>query len=213
MDAISTPEHNPRSWNALSLGVRDYREVYEIQKDLVRDHGKELGPDTVIFVEHPEVYTFGRKSGQEKETVQGIHIERGGESTYHNPGQLVMYPIVYLRPGERDLHRYLRLLEEAVMRTLSSFSVISQRREGATGVWVANGQRKIASVGVAVSSWVTYHGVALNVDNPLEGFSKIRPCGFSHEVMTSIQKETGHRLEIAMVREELYKHLKAVLTP
>lgn len=118
-------------------------------------------------------------------------MERGGEATFHNPGQLVAYPLLRLEGAERDLHLHLRRLEGVVIELCEAFGVEASRRQGATGVWVRSQTRKIASIGVAVSRWVTYHGVALNVDNELKGFQKISPCGFSANVMISLKEELG----------------------
>lgn len=187
----------------LDLGIREYGEVYEMQRALVEK--KRADPkesDTLIFVEHPEVYTYGRKSKDAPEFMAqpSFLIERGGEATYHNPGQLVVYPILTLGEGERDLHRYLRNLEEVLIRLLAAYQIEGERREGATGVWIRGQSRKIASIGVAVKGWVTYHGVALNVANDLKGFSKISPCGFAADVMTSLQKEGASTATMASVK-------------
>lgn len=173
------------------LGVRDYDEVYHQQQELVTrlKHSESL--DRLLFVEHPDVYTLGRRSSQQ-ETDQAfptVSVERGGQITYHNPGQLVSYPILKLQEKERDLHKYLRRLEQVLIDLLEDFGLPAERRPGATGVWIVGKEKKIASIGVAVSSWVTYHGTALNVHNDLSGFAKIRPCGFPSEVMTSMAVE------------------------
>jgi lipoate-protein ligase B len=176
------------------LGVADYETVYRQQRDWVeRKKRRELAEDVLVLVEHPEVYTYGRKSKQPllPAGIPSFSVERGGEVTYHNPGQLVAYPILELPPHERDLHRYLRKLEEVLIGTLRDFGLSAERRPGATGVWLADREKKIASIGVAVSSWVTYHGVALNVNNELSGFCRVSPCGFSGEVMTSLAAELG----------------------
>lgn len=174
------------------LGLCDYRKAYDHQKALVekrRVHSSEL--DTLLFVEHPEVYTHGRKAPtlpfDPKLSV--VEIERGGEITYHNPGQLVAYPILALQAGERDLHLHLRRLEGTLIAVLGAFGIAAERRAGATGVWVIGREKKIASIGVAVSGWVTYHGIALNVLNDLAGFQRIHPCGFAPDVMTSMKEE------------------------
>jgi lipoyl(octanoyl) transferase len=174
------------------LGVRDYDEVYQHQLETVaRLKLAHLSLDRLIFVEHPDVYTLGRRSSQ-AETDQAfptVSVERGGQITYHNPGQLVSYPILKLQDNERDLHKYLRRLEQVLIDVLNDFGVSGERRPGATGVWIEGKEKKIASIGVAVTSWVTYHGTALNVCNDLSGFAKIRPCGFPSEVMTSMAVE------------------------
>ncbi len=192
------------------LGVRDYDQAYQYQLELLtrRKHGH-LSFDRLLFVEHPDVYTLGRRSSQQ-ETDQAfptVSVERGGQITFHNPGQLVSYPILKLQETERDLHKYLRRLEQVLIDVLSDYGLQGERRPGATGVWIAGKQKKIASIGVAVSSWVTYHGTALNVDNDLSGFAKIRPCGFPSEVMTSLAVELRESCpSLAEVKESYLQH-------
>lgn len=183
------------------LGLVAYHEAYALQREILdRKRWDPSLPDTLLLLEHPEVYTAGRKSAL-KEGDGKVAIERGGEDTFHNPGQLVAYPLLGLREGERDLHRYLRSLESVLIAVLGRFGIEGERRPGATGVWV-RGPRKIASVGVAVSGWVTYHGVALNVCNDLRGFSRIHPCGFDAGVMTSMAEVLGdHRPSVADVKQ------------
>ncbi|MCB0416019.1 MAG: lipoyl(octanoyl) transferase LipB [Bdellovibrionaceae bacterium] len=174
------------------LGLVAYDLAYEQQKQLVEAKRADGNlADYLLLLEHPEVYTYGRKSKAEEIPQDGIEIERGGQVTFHNPGQLVGYPILRLEPGRRDLHRYLRWLEDRLIVTLARFGIVAGRRDGATGVWVNDGQQKIASIGVAVSGWVTYHGFALNVCNELKGFAKIHPCGFDSRVMTSMLELLG----------------------
>lgn len=173
-------------------GLLDYATAYARQKALVDRLRREPSAlDTLVFVEHPDVYTYGRKSEPGFRAQPSYEIERGGEATFHNPGQLVAYPIVRLHEGERDVRRYLRAIEAALGETLRHYGLASSVREGATGLWVCDGMRKIASIGVAVSSWITYHGLALNIENDLRGFSRISPCGFSARVMTSLKAELG----------------------
>lgn len=174
----------------VDLGTMAYAESWEFQKNIVSKI--QVDPtrlDQLVIVEHPEVITVGR--GFQGENKDAFEIERGGEATLHNLGQLVFYPILRLRPGERDIHGFLRKLEEVLILTMNEWGISAERRPGATGVWVDKGSRKIASIGIAVSKWVTYHGCALNVDNDLTAFRKINPCGFDWSVMTSITKETG----------------------
>lgn len=180
---------NPREIKFENLGTREYSDVYAYQKQLVEHRKQDKTIDTVIFVQHPEVYTFGRKVKEIPQIGHALSIERGGEGTYHNPGQLVCYPIFKLSKSERDIPKFMRNLEEVFIQLLFSFNVFSERKEGATGVWIKNKNKKIASLGVAFSSWVSYHGVALNVNNDLSGFYKINPCGFNAEVMTSMALE------------------------
>lgn len=177
------------------LGISDYCETWILQRKLLENrYADPLTTDKLLVVEHPEVITIGRKfKGPVPEGA--LSIERGGEATLHNPGQLVFYPILLLQERERDLHWYLRQLEKVVIHTLFGFGIIGVRRADSTGVWVDFGKRKICSIGVAVSRWVTYHGVALNVSNDLTPFQKINPCGFEWTVMTSVEREIGRKVE------------------
>ena len=176
-----------------------YAEALEKQQELVRRRIAEEIPDTLILCEHPATYTFSARPGAEshllvpQETLdqRGVavhHTSRGGDVTAHNPGQLVAYPIVSLEK-KRDLHAFLRLLEETIIATLAQFSVHGERREGKTGIWL--GTRKIAAIGVAARNWVTYHGLAINVANDLAFFDDIVPCGIaaSEGSVTSLLRE------------------------
>jgi lipoyl(octanoyl) transferase len=201
----------------LELGTRAYHEVLDLQRDLVAARQADAIPDTLILVEHPEVITLGRSAKPENVLDVGdlavVPIERGGDATYHGPGQLVAYPIFWLREDERDLHRYLRGLEEAILRTLADFGLRGMRVPGSTGVWIGDpaAPRKLASIGVAVRKWVTLHGLALNVSTDLARFAAINPCGFPARVMTSMVRESGGPVVIAPVRQALARHLGQVL--
>lgn len=191
-------------------GLCDYDEAYRQQQQWVAQlKHSSSSLDRLMFVEHPDVYTLGRRSSaQEIDAVfPTVSVERGGQVTYHNPGQLVSYPILKLQEGERDLHKYLRRLEQVLIDVLGDFGIRGERRPGATGVWIEGREKKIASIGVAVSSWVTYHGTALNVHNDLSGFAKIRPCGFPSEVMTSLAVELRDRCpSMAEVKESYLRN-------
>ncbi len=182
------------------LAVRDlgriaYRDAWALQKETVAARRAGTAPDTLLVCEHDPVVTVGR--GTKGEAVLDRRfpveeVERGGEATYHGPGQVVVYPIVALAPGARDLHRWLRALEEAGLRTLAASGLEAGRRDGATGVWIG-GTRKLVSIGVAADRWVTWHGLALNHRTDLAHFAAIRPCGFDAQVMTSMEAELGER--------------------
>jgi lipoyl(octanoyl) transferase len=177
-------------------------------------------PDTLILVEHPHVITLGRGSHRENLVNVGniptFEIERGGDVTYHGPGQLVGYPIFLLRPQERDLHVYLRNLEETLLRTLGDFGIAAGRNPGWTGAWTAPQQgdgvapRKLASIGVAVKRWVTLHGFALNVSTDLAQFTAINPCGLEAGVMGSISDVLGRAVAMDDVKARVRHHVSDV---
>ena len=182
------------------LGLMDYDAAYAFQRDAARRRiSGELANDLLIFVQHPPVITLGRstKPGNllatpEYLALQGIalrEIERGGDVTVHEPGQLVMYPIVDLKQHREDLHWYLRQLEEVVINALATLGIDSERSPGQTGVWREG--RKLASIGVHVKQWVTWHGVALNVENDLSTFAHVVPCGIDRVEMTTVAREAA----------------------
>jgi lipoate-protein ligase B len=204
------------AWQVVDLGTMAYRDARERQLAEVERRKIDDGDDVLLLVEHPHVITLGRSRAAAANVVAAgdvdvVEIERGGDVTYHGPGQIVAYPIVLLRDGERDLHRFLRGLEEAVIRTLARFELAGAREAGKTGVWI-DGTRKICSMGIACRRWVTFHGLALNVTTDLSYFHRINPCGFDATVMTSMQRELGDRAPpIAAVRDVLADQLGAIL--
>jgi lipoyl(octanoyl) transferase len=180
----------------IDLGRLDYREARARQLEWVAARQRGERQDALLLVEHPHVITVGRRLGAlanllRPGEVEVIEVERGGDVTYHGPGQIVAYPILALGDGERDLHRFLRNLEEAMISTLARFGIAGSREPGKTGVWVAEGARKIASIGIACRKWITFHGLALNVTTDLAYFARIQPCGFDARVMTSMAAELG----------------------
>lgn len=181
------------------LGRIEYGAAWRLQKERVDRRIAGDVPDALLVCEHDPVFTQGRRNAVEGTShVAGVpvfSIERGGEMTWHGPGQVVGYPVIDLSPRGRDVHRYLRDLEEALIRVLGAFGLRGGRREGATGVWVEGS--KVASIGVAVRRWVTYHGFALNCDPDLRAFQLIRPCGFDPEVMTSMTSLLGRPVGVA----------------
>jgi lipoate-protein ligase B len=190
--------------NVLDLGLRDYAQVLELQRKLVDLRARKLVPDTLILVEHLHVFTVGKAvSGEIPDQVDGVtvfRVERGGQWTYHGPGQLVGYPILDLNGRQRDIHRFLRSIEETLILTIGEFGIIGGRGEQ-TGVWV--GEKKIASIGAAVRNWISYHGFALNVNTDLTYFHKITPCGFHGSTMTSMNAQLGHEVNFSKVKEQL----------
>ena len=179
--------------NFLRLGLKDYKEVLDLQKKLVELRIEDKIEDTIILVEHPHVYTIGRKLKAEEHIsnasgIPVIEVDRGGDVTYHGPGQYIAYPIIKLQADERDLDYYLRKLEKILINTIQKWGIKGIRVKNQTGVWVAD--RKVASIGIAVKKWVTYHGLALNVNTDLSFFLNILPCGLDGKVMTSLKEIT-----------------------
>ena len=212
------------------LGFRDYKEVWDYQEERFREildikirnrrEGTSLPtPNYFLFVEHPHVYTLG-KSGdkenllvtEEQLTARGArfyHINRGGDITYHGPGQVVGYPILDLDNFFTDIHKYLRLLEEMVIRTLAEYGLKAERSGGETGVWLDVGTptaRKICAMGVRASRWVTMHGFALNVNADLSYFDLMIPCGIRGKGVTSLSGELGHHVAMEEVKRKLQHH-------
>ncbi|MFZ0890822.1 MAG: lipoyl(octanoyl) transferase LipB [Thermoplasmata archaeon] len=183
-------------------GLREYGESLAEMRSLRAARRKGAIPDTLLLVEHPPVVTIGIQgddSGAEESGLPTFHVERGGHSTYHGPGQLVGYPIVDLTPRGRDVRRFVHEVEELVARALADFGLRAERISGRRGVWVGGGARKIASVGVAIEEWVTFHGFALNVSNDLSPFARFRPCGLDGQLMTSLDRELGEPVSVADV--------------
>ena len=191
------------------LGCLEYRRALDLQLSFVDRRARGETPDTLLLLTHPHVYTFGRAGDpanllvpKDALATEGIAVERvgrGGDVTYHGPGQLVGYPIVFLaRP---DVHRFVRCLEDALIEALDAFGIPSCRNEGFTGVW-ADG-KKIASIGVGVKRWVTYHGFALNVSTDLSYFRRIHLCGLKGREATSMVEITGRDVPMEEVRERV----------
>lgn len=198
------------------LGRVPYGRALELQRALVRARASGAGagggsaheaPDALLLMEHDPVVTLGRGFAGERPQLSGsevVEVERGGKATYHGPGQLVGYPILRLEAGDRDLHAHLRRIEDALLALLARHGLGGEREPGATGVWVRErGElRKVASIGVAVSRWVTFHGFALNVATDLRGFEGFDPCGFSSGVMTSMERLLGRALPLEPLATE-----------
>jgi lipoyl(octanoyl) transferase len=202
------------------LGVMPYGEALTLQKKLVADRQSGTVPDLLLLLEHPHVVTVGvgaRRSLKNllvSESVlreSGVELHqapRGGDVTYHGPGQLVGYPILDLRPDRCDVHRYVRDLEEVLIRTAGAFGAQASRDSGLTGIWVGND--KLAAIGVRVSRWVTSHGFALNISTDLGYFDLIRPCGIEGRGVTSLAKLTGVPVQIGEVTTVLVAAFETV---
>ena len=197
----------------LDLGLIDYWKAYKLQLKLVERRIRGEIPDTLILLEHPHVITLGKRLSSIDLEIDGVpvfKVERGGEATYHGPGQLVGYPIIDLNSLKLGVWEYVHKIEEVLIRVLKSFGINAGRREKAPGVWV-NGERKIASIGLAIRHWVSYHGFALNVNTDLSYFKLITPCGFSPEIMTSMERELGHPINMEHVKERVVKEFVNVM--
>lgn len=195
-------------------GLIDYFEAWERQKQLAKEIAQFRNRNVFVVCEHPTVITVGRAGKSENillptkflepKGIKVAYIERGGDVTLHNPGQLVGYPIFNLYDYRTDLHWFLREIENAIIELLRSFNIIGERIDGLTGVWVG-GKRKICAIGLHCSRWVTFHGFALNVCNNLDEFNYIVPCGIKDKEVTSISKELGTKIDITEVK---YKCIK-----
>ena len=207
----------------VELGSTEYRDCWNLQKRVFAS--RELGecPDTLLLTWHDHVYTLGKGADENhvlasaeelsRSAAKIVRIDRGGDVTYHGPGQLVGYPVLDLRGHYLDIHRYLRELEDVIISTLGDFGLKGTREDGYTGVWVAG--EKIAAIGVKVSRWITMHGFALNVNTDLKYFDRIIPCGIGHRGVTSMEKVLGEPVNMQDVVSASSKHFaeKFNLTP
>jgi len=190
------------------LGRMEFTSALALQEEIAAKKSKDRSlSDELLLLEHEPVYTIGRTP--DRSSLLGaahlphplFSINRGGQATYHGPGQLMGYPIINLRGCGQDLHRYLRWIEQLLIEFLADYGIAASRRESLTGVWVEN--RKIASIGVGVRHWITMHGFALNVCGDLSPFNHIVPCGINKVAMTSIEKETGNKFSVVEIGEAL----------
>lgn len=204
------------SLRIIDCGLADYREVLQLQHELrEKRHTGEI-PDTVLIVEHPSVITLGARQSANKllisreelaeRHIDVVDIRRGGGTTAHNPGQLVVYPILHLQRLGLGISEYIRLLEAFGAELLEQLGIQANRRKGLPGLWI--GKRKIASIGVRVSRFVTYHGMAINIQNDLSIFDLLIPCGLDSVEMTSVLKETGKHHSMSQVKKNLSELLK-----
>ncbi len=197
----------------IDLGLTKYKRAWDIQKNLVSMRYGNKIPDTVIITEHEPAITMGR--GTDKKNLlctpeqlkeKGIdlfEVERGGDITFHGPGQIVLYPIIDLNERGRDVHKYLRELENFVIESLGELGLAAKTKNCLTGIWVDD--HKIGAIGVAVTKWITYHGLALNINTDLEYFKFINPCGITEYPVSSIEKLLGGKIDFKIVRELLIK--------
>ena len=221
----------------IHLGEIDYQKGWDYQEKLFKDtidckitnrklpkNEQEATKNYLIFCSHPHVYTLGKsgnenhlllnQEGLEKKHAQFHKINRGGDITYHGPGQIVGYPIIDLDNFFTDIHKYLRFLEEAIIKTLAEYNIEAERFENLTGVWldakVRGKERKICALGVKSSRWVTMHGFALNVNTDLSYFGNIVPCGIKDKSVTSLEQEIGRKMDVSQVEEKLKYHLEDI---
>lgn len=202
----------------LNLGNMKYKKAYELQLELIKKRAAGEIPDTLILVEHPPVFTIGSSGTEEHISVSRSFLEssgievfetnRGGDITYHGPGQIVAYPILNLKEHKQDLHWLLRQYEEVTIRLLEEYGIVAKRIEGLTGVWV--GDEKITAIGVGVRRWVSYHGFAFNVNPNLEHFSYIIPCGIRDKGVTSLSKLQGKEMDMDEMRKKVIKYFAEV---
>ncbi len=202
----------------LELGLTDYKEVWDLQKEILDFKKKNKFPDVILTTEHNHVYTLGKagdrdhlllnEEGLREKNISYYEIDRGGDLTYHGPGQIVCYPIFDLHNYTLDTHKYLRDLEEVVIRTLKEYGINSSRDEQYTGVWVGN--EKICAIGIKISGWVTMHGLAFNVNTDLDYFGNIIPCGIFHKGVASMKKILGQEQNMTEVNEKLLQNFMQV---
>jgi len=195
----------------VDLGTQPYEQMLVLQLDLCRQRQHDEIPNTVLIVEHPPVITLGARKSENKlledeaelqaKGIDVVHIGRGGGTTAHNPGQLVMYPILRLKSVGLDVSSHVRSLEQIGIDLLAGLGVESGRRKGFPGLWI--GEKKIASIGVQLKKWVSFHGIAININNDLSIFDSIVPCGLDGVEMTSVEKETGKKADMSAVKTKL----------
>lgn len=207
-----------RTLRYYNLELLEYKKAWDLQYQIHSYRINNQIEDTLILLEHPNTYTLGKtahienligdKEFLEKHSVSVFNIDRGGDITYHGPGQLVGYPIINLSEWYQDSHKYLRNLEELLIKVCEEYGLKAKRNEKYTGVWIED--RKIAAIGIKISRWVTMHGFAFNVNTDLNLFNGIIPCGISDKAVTSLEKELGKKFQISEVKKKVINHFKEV---
>jgi len=200
----------------IDAGIIDYQEAWDLQKKILELRYQNKIPDVLLLLEHPNTYTLGKVTDKnnllsdpdflKENKISVYEIDRGGDITFHGPGQIVGYPIINLVNWKRDTHEYLRGLEEVIIRTCDEFGLKSQRNPKYTGVWIDD--RKIAAIGIKISRWITMHGFAFNINTDLSLFNGIIPCGIKEKSVTSLSKELNVEVEIKIVKEKLLNNFK-----
>jgi len=201
-----------------NLGIIDYKEAWDLQKELFTRRVNAETEDILFLLEHPNTYTLGKTADRENlkgsedylknNQISVYDIDRGGDITYHGPGQIVGYPIIDLNYWQKDTHKYLRALEEVIIRTCAEYNLICDRNPKHTGVWINDA--KIAAIGIKVSRWVTMHGFAFNINTDLNLFNGIIPCGIQDKSVTSLKKELNREVVISEVKERIVKNFKEI---
>jgi lipoyl(octanoyl) transferase len=202
----------------LDLGLQKYNDVWNLQKQLFQEVTEKRNQNYLILTEHYPVITLGKSSDKknivtnqnvlQSKNIDVVEIDRGGDVTFHGPGQIVGYPIFSLETFEKDIHWYLRSIEEVIIQTLNHFEISSGRIKDLTGVWINN--QKICAIGIKVTRWVTMHGFALNVSTQLDYFNHIVPCGINDKSVTSMQKVTNRDYLIEDVKQKICESFKTV---
>ncbi len=207
-----------RKLNYCNIDLIDYKEAWELQKDVLEARYNSLIEDTLFLLEHGNTYTLGKVADKnhlissvkflDKNKISVYEIDRGGDITYHGPGQIVGYPIINLIDWKKDTHKYLRALEEVIIQTCFYYGLKAERNEKYTGVWIEN--RKIAAIGIKVKRWVTMHGFAFNVNTDLSLFKGIIPCGIGDKEVTSLKNELGRNFNIKEIKEIILLNFKNI---
>lgn len=216
--------------DVIDCGLADYEKILNLQNSLFlervsqKKQGLSISDEKILLVEHPHVFTMGvhanvnnllvDTSWLDANGIKCVSIKRGGDITYHGPGQIVVYPIIDLSKRNLGVKDYVNILEQAVINAIALYGVIGERVEGATGVWIGKNtpyERKICAIGIRCSRYITMHGLALNVNTDLTYFSRINPCGFVDKPVTSLSKEAGHKLDMSLVKKQLTEELLKLL--
>ncbi|MDP8229979.1 MAG: lipoyl(octanoyl) transferase LipB [Candidatus Gorgyraea atricola] len=195
----------------IDLGVTDFSEIYQLQREFVERVALGICEDTLLVTEHNPVITIGRTGSEQNVFRREIHVvqtDRGGDVTYHGPGQLIAYPIFKLENESRDIHRFLEFLEEIGSAFLAQYGIFTEKRPGLRGVWTDN--KKIGSIGIGVKKWVTYHGLAMNINTDLMPFSFIRPCGIEGVEITSLKSLLKREIDMDDAKNRLISTFKEI---
>lgn len=198
------------------LGLIDYKDAWDLQKSVHQLRVEKKIEDVLFLLEHPNTYTFGKTADKknllgdqkylDKNKISVYEIDRGGDITYHGPGQVVGYPIIDLNDWKKDTHKYLRSIEEVIIGFLTEYNLTGTRVDKYTGVWLDN--RKICAIGIKVSRWITMHGFAFNINTDLKLFNGIIPCGITDKDVTSLKRELDKEIQLSEVKEKIIRHFK-----